>query len=84
MISSIGVFRLLLIIAADSAVYLIIGMTAVGKYDGIIIVYVFTHIAEISLDSQRKMLSSGTGFCFRIGLTGIWLSFRWLAVLELI
>ena len=54
-------------------------------------VYLFmnTYAAEVALDHQRQLCSGGIGFSLRIGLfivyfIGIWLNFRWLAVLGLI
>ena len=77
-----------MIILASSAVCVIGGVGLVGFYTGIAVIYIFTYIAEVSLDSQRKIMSGGFGFCMRIGLLmvyslGIWLPYRWLAVFGL-
>ena len=84
----IGVTGYMLIILASSAVCVIGGVGLVGFYTGITVIYIFTYIAEVSLDNQRKIMSGGFGFCMRIGLllvysVGIWLPFRWLAVFGL-
>ena len=81
----IGITGYMLVILASSAVCVIGGVGLVGFYTGITIIYIFTYIAEVSLDHQRKVMSGGFGFCVRIGLfityfAGIWLSFRWLTV----
>ena len=75
----------MLIISAGSAYSLIAGVALVGYYTGITIVFLLTYIPEIALDSQRRILSGSFGFAIRFGLLfvyllGIWLSFRWLAV----
>ena len=84
----IGVTGYMLIILGKSAVCLIAGVGLVGAYTGIAIVFIFTYIAEVSLDNQRKVMSGGFGFGVRIGLllvyfVGIWLPYRWLAVFGL-
>ena len=76
----------MLILSANSAALLIIGMALVGYYNGIVVMFILTYIPEISLDNQRRVLSGGFGFVVRIGmflafLFGIWIPFRWLAVL---
>ena len=81
----LGVTGYMLILLARSAVCVIGGVGLVGFYTGITVMYIFTYIAEVSLDNQRKVMSGGFGFCIRIGLfiayfAGIWLSFRWLTV----
>ena len=85
----IGGIGYVFIIAGNSAAYVIIGVAFVGFYTGIVVIFIFTYTAEVALDSQRRVLSGGIGFCIRIGLfiayfAGIWLSFRWLAVVGLI
>ena len=84
----IGVTGYILVILANSAVYVIAGLGIVGLYSGIIGIFLMTYIPEVSLDNQRKIMSGGVGFCVRIGLLlvyfiGIWLPFRWLAVFGL-
>ena len=81
----LGVTGYILVILANSAVYVIAGLGIVGLYSGIIGIFIMTYIAEVSLDNQRKVMSGAHGFCIRIGLllgysVGIWLPFRWLAV----
>ena len=85
----IGLFGYLLIISADSAATIIIGVSLVGFYGGILAVCMFTYVTEVAVCSQRKITSGGIGFCIRIGLfftyfIGIWLCFRWLAVFGLV
>ena len=84
----LGVTGYMLVILASSALCVIAGVGLIGLYCGIIAVFIFTYIAEVSSDNQRKIMSGGFGFCIRIGLfivyfAGIWLSFRWLAVFGL-
>ena len=84
-----GVTGYLLIIIANSATCLITGVALIGFYTGSIVLYINTYMAEITLDHQRQLLSGAIGFCARIALfityfTGIWLGFRWLAVLGLV
>ena len=84
-----AVIGYVLIITANSATCIIMGVGLVGFYTGNSVLYMNTYAAVIALDHQRKLLSGGIGFCVRIGLfiaffAGIWLSFRWLAVLGLI
>ncbi|KAI6645846.1 hypothetical protein LOD99_13105 [Oopsacas minuta] len=79
----------MLVITAESAVLLIIGVALVGYYTGIAVVFIFTYIPEIALDNQRRVLSGAFGFVVRIGmflafLFGIWIPFRWLAVVGII
>ena len=74
----------MLVILASSALCVIFGVGLVGIYYGIILIFIMTYIAEVSLDNQRKIMSEGYGFCIRIGLLlvyfiGIWLPYRWLA-----
>ncbi|KAI6658364.1 hypothetical protein LOD99_11053 [Oopsacas minuta] len=84
----IGVTGYILIVIANSDVYVIIGVALVGYQTGIAMIAGMTHITEVSLDNQRKVMSGGFGFSIRIGLfivyfAGIWLSFRWFAVFGL-
>ena len=84
----LGVAGYMLVLVARSAVYVIAGVGLVGFYTGIVIVFIFTYIAEVSLDDQRKVASGGFGFSVRIGLllvyfVGIWLTYRWLVVFGL-
>ena len=84
----LGVTGYILVILANSAVYVIAELGIVGFYSGIIGIFLITYISEVSLDNQRKIMSGGVGFCMRIGLPlvyfiGIWLPFRWLAVFGL-
>ncbi|KAI6650387.1 hypothetical protein LOD99_5824 [Oopsacas minuta] len=78
----------MVIVIPNSAVYVIIGVALVGYYTGVAVIFIFTYMAEVSLDNQRKVMSGGFGFSIRIGLfivyfAGIWLSFRWFAVFGL-
>ena len=84
-----GVVGYMLIISADSATSIIIGVSLAGYYASILSVYIITYVTEVTLHSQRKTMSAGIGFCIRICLfityfAGIWLSFRWLAVFGLV
>ena len=81
----IGAIGWILILMAESPYTLISGVGIAGISNGVLIVFINSYVAEISLDSQRRVLSGGLGFGMRIGLFlvysfGIWLSFRWLAV----
>ena len=85
----IGGAGYLLIIMANSAVHVIMGIAFEGLYIGVGIIWTSNYVSEVALDKQRKIMSGGIGFCYRIGLfivyfAGIWLSFRWLAVVGLI
>ena len=56
---------------------------------GAIVLFMNTYAAEVALDHQKQLFGGGIGFSVRIGLfiayfAGIWLNFRWLAVLGLI
>ena len=87
--SVVGASGWLMIISANSASVLISGMFLVGLSSGYTGVFSQLYIGEISLSSQRKVLGGITGFCLRISVffvyaLGIWLSFRWLAVLGLL
>ena len=78
-----------LIITADSAEQLILGVAFVGFYTGIVGICLLNYISEVSSGKQKKMMSAGCGFSLRIGLltvyvAGIWLPFRWLAVVGLL
>ena len=86
--SVVGASGWLMIISANSASVLISGVFLVGLSSGFSGFFAQLYIGEISLSSQRKVLGGITGFCFRISIlfvyaSGIWLSFRWLAVLGL-
>ena len=79
----------LLIITANSAQQIILGVAFVGFYTGIVGICLINYISEVSTGNQKKMMSGGCGFSIRIGiltvyLAGIWLSFRWLAVVGLL
>ncbi|KAI6650411.1 Solute carrier family 2, facilitated glucose transporter member 8 [Oopsacas minuta] len=85
----LGVFGYMLIIVTETAMCIIIGIGSVGIYSAFASIFIKIYIAEVTLDSQRKILSGGYGFWIRIGLfvayfAGIWLPFRWLAVLGII
>ena len=85
----IGVTGYLLIMLAESGIRVIIGISFEGFSSGIGIIFMNTYMAEITLDNQRKVLTGGIGFCIRIGVfvayfAGIWLNFRWLAVIGII
>ena len=78
-----------LIIATYTAEQLILGIAIVGFYTGINVIFMSTYMAEVTLDNQRRVSFAGYGFSLRIGvflvyLLGIWLPFRWLAVLGLL
>ena len=84
-----GVIGYILIIIANSATCIILGVVLVGFCTGSAVLYMNTYTPEIALDHQRQLLSGAIGLCIIIGLfiayfAGIWLSFRWLAVLGLI
>ena len=84
-----GVVGYALIIISDSPTYIIMGVVLVGFYTGSVYMFVNTYAAEIALDHQRQLFGGGIGFSLRIGLfivyfAGIWLNFRWLAVLGLV
>ena len=84
-----GMAGYLLIIFAETAALVIIGVALAGLYTGITTISLITYIAEITVDDQRRVLSGAYGFCIRIGLfiaylAGVWLPFRWLAALGLI
>ena len=83
--SVLGAVGCLMLISANSALLIISGVALVGLYSGCGFYFANIYVVEISLESQRKMAIGGIGFCLRIGLffvylIGIWLSFRWLAV----
>ena len=84
----VGGIGWILIISAESALALISGVGLVGLCSGITIVFLLTYVSEISLKHQRRFLSGGIGMSMSVGLfvaffMGIWLSFRWLAVVGL-
>ena len=85
----IGGVGWLLVITAKSAYTLITGVGLVGFYSGVTTVITMAYVAEISLEQQRGVMCGGIGFSMRGGLlfvytVGIWLSFRWLAVVGLL
>ena len=85
----IGGIGYVLIITTTSAEQLILGVAFAGISIGISDIFISTYIAGITLDKQRRVSFAGYGFCFRIGvlsvyLLGIWLPFRWLAVVGLL
>ena len=60
----------------------------VGYYSGIAAIFILIYCSEITLDS-RRIATGGIGFSIRIGvflayLLGIWLSYRWFAILALL
>ena len=84
----IGAIGWILVIMAESPYTLICGVGIGGISNGVMFVFMNSYVAEISLDCQRRVLSGAVGFSMRIGLfivylLGIWLSFRWLAVVGL-
>ena len=86
--SIVGAVGWMLVIITESPLTLILGVGLVGLYNGITSVFLITYVPEICLEGQRRVLSGGLGFSDRIGiffvyLFGIWLSFRWLAVVGL-
>ena len=87
--SVVGASGWLMIISAVSASVIISGMFLVGLSLGFSELFAELYIREISLSSQRKVLGGIIGFCYRISVffvyaLGIWLSFRWLAVVGLL
>ena len=81
----IGGIGWLIIANANSAMVIISGMCLVGVFGGCVQVFSTMYISEISLSSQRRVLSGICGFCVRIAILlvyalGIFLPFRWLAV----
>ena len=79
----------MLILSASSATSMIIGMALVGYYTGVAVMFIFTYIPEIALDNQRRVLSGVYGFATRVGMfvtffLGIWIPFRWLAVIGIV
>ena len=86
--SIVGAVGWILVIMAESPLILILGVGLVGLYSGLTSVFLITYVPEICLERQRRVLSGGLGFSDRIGiflayLFGIWLSFRWLALVGL-
>ena len=78
-----------LIFTTYTAEQLILGIAIVGFYTGISDILISAYLAEVTLDNQRRVSFAGYGFSLRIGvflvyLLGIWLPFRWLAVLGLL
>ena len=78
----------MLVILAESAITVISGLALVGFGGGVTVMFFNTYIAEISLEHHRRVMSGGIGVCMCIGLfmtflIGIWLSFRWMAVVVL-
>ena len=87
--SVVGASGWLMIISANSACLIISGVFLVGIGSGFAGFFSQLYIGEISCSSQRKVLGGISGFCFRISLffvyaLGIFLSFRWLAVIGLL
>ena len=86
--SIVGAFGWILVKMAEAPLTLIFGVGLVGLYNGITSVFLITYLPEVCLEAQRRLLCGGLGFSDRIGmfcvfLFGIWLSFRWLAVVGL-
>ena len=84
----IGGIGWLIIANANSAMVIISGLCLAGVFGGCVTVFSKMYISEISLSSQRRVLGGISGFCFRIGILlvyalGIYLPFRWLAVVGL-
>ena len=76
------------VVLAESAITIISGLALVGFGGGVTVMFMNTYIAEISPEHHRRVTSGGIGFCMFIGLfitflPGIWLSFRWMAVVVL-
>ena len=81
----IGLIGWVCVIMAESALLIIVGMSLLGVYTGVIAVFVYTYVPEVCLDSQRRLMSGGLGFSVRISLfftylVGIWLSYCWMAI----
>ena len=79
----IGGAGYLLIISANSAVHVIIGVALVGFLAGNAAIWVNNYVPEVALDNQRRIMTGGIGL-FLVYFAGIWLSFRWLAVVGLL
>ena len=85
----IGGIGYVLMFTATSAEQLILGVAVAGFSIGVNSIFISTYIAGITLDTQRRICFAGYGLCLRIGvfyvyLLGIWLPFRWLAVVGLL
>ena len=75
----------LLVVVSDRNYLIISGMALLGFYFSINAIFINTYLGEVTLGHQRKIAGGGVGLTIRIGLfivygLGIWLSFRWLAV----
>ena len=73
------------IIIGYSGWFIIVGTILVGLKNGIMLTYIFAYFAEICLESQWKILGGGLGLCVRgaVFITyslGVFLSYRWLAI----
>ena len=84
----IGMVGWMFVVLAKSAILILIGMGLLGVYTGTAVVFCFSYVPEICLDSQQAILCGGFGFSFRIGLfftylIGIWLSYQWMAIVGL-
>ena len=84
----VGAVGWMLIISAYSPFTLVSGVGLVGLYSGVVTIFLGAYVSEICLEEQRKVCSGGLGFSNRVGVflayaLGIWLSFRWLAVVGL-
>ena len=84
----VGMIGWVCVLMAKSALLIVIGMSFLGVYSGVVAIFVFTYVPEICLDSQRGILSGGMGFCIRVSLLftysiGIWLSYNWMAIVGL-
>ena len=87
--SALGTVAWYLIASADSAAYLIVAMTLIGIQNGLILTCLPGYLSEIVLDNRKTFYNAVLGFMFRIGvllvyLMGIWVSFRWLAIIALV
>ena len=87
--SALGTVAWYLIASADSAAILVVAMTIVGIQNGLIITSLPGYLSEIILENRKTFYNAVLGFMFRIGvllvyMTGIWVSFRRLAIIALV
>ncbi|KAI6659154.1 hypothetical protein LOD99_14830 [Oopsacas minuta] len=87
--SQLGTLGTILLIIANDSVSMTIGRLLIGFYTGMSISWAIVYNSEIAPDSVKKLCGAILAISLRIGVLisyslGLWISYRWLAVLYML
>ena len=87
--SQLGTIGGLLLVVGHDSISMIAGRLLIGCYNGMCLSWIFVYNAEIAPDSVRILYGAVLAISIRMGVLfsytlGIWIGYRWLAVVYLI